>query len=85
MEKTEQLLKEREVPFLRKRVETEQELAAEAVLVLSKRQRGMRRYLSMGALFLVAGIYVIDFIRNPAYPLALVLAVLAAGVGVFLL
>ncbi len=85
LEKTEQLLKEREVPFLRKRVETEQELAAEAVLVLSKRQRGMRRYLSMGALFLVAGIYVIDFIRNPAYPLALVLAVLAAGVGVFLL
>lgn len=85
LEKAEEMLREKGVPFFRKRVIPEQELAAEAVLVLSKRQRGVRRYLSMGALFLVAGIYVVDFIRNPAYTLALVLAVLAAGVGVFLL
>lgn len=85
LDASETLLREQNVPLLRKQVTPDQKTAEEAVLALSKKQRGVRRWFSVGALLLVAGVYIIDFIRNPAYTMALVLAILAAALGIFVL
>ena len=84
LEQAQQVLEQEGVSFLLKQVTPEKGQVEGAIAAVNRQKRRLRSLLSLGALLVVAAIYLVDFIRDPSYYMALVLAAAAGGIGVFL-